>query len=619
MCGMVVLAPLPLGSTGPIANVALELMAVLAVAAAAASFQVSRVSLAAVLAVAALTVCQIVPLPPVIHAGICPGSREAWEASGAVAEDQWLPVSVNPGLTAAAGRRMTLYIALTCAAAHILQVEAYRAWIIRAMAASAVALALLGVAVPAERVKTRVVLGYFDLTGPVDWWRTPARQPWATGAFGQVSMIPAGEAQFGLVSWGVGDGFGPYVISNHFAAGFYLCLPALAALVWAAGVRYASACVALSSVGSLFAIGVYVIGAMASSRAGAAAAALTGLVFCAIVTEGRILQRVLAVTASVYAALLVCLVVALHVSTPASINSLPSILQRSWASFLSDPRVDATAVAFDLFARSPLLGWGLGTFGELSVTGTKSGVVLYYAHNEYAQLLAEAGIIGALIAILLIGWLMYRFRVYLSIARGGQVVAGAVARAGLAGLAFHSALDWNLHVPANVCLASIVGGLAIASSYPNACVGSIDKKRGCNPRLCGLGVAISSVLVALFVRDCISDMAENELRRAIAVANHARSKSLTKQADQELRTAIANGERVSGYDPRNANLAILIADAHLLRAVLAGPEAAPAALAASDHWFRKATQEAARLLGLPEPRGEPARLRKKNTRSQQLH
>jgi O-antigen ligase len=116
----------------------------------------------------------------------------------------------------------------------------------------------------------------------------------------------------------------------------------------------------------------------------------------------------------------------------------------------------------------PLFGTGLGTFGDIYPKyQTHSSLVLYdRAHNDYVEALTDLGAIGFLLValpIVLYGMIVYRTwkernRTYIQI-------VGAGSMASLAAMAVHSIMDFNLHIPANALLLTIIAGIAYATVF----------------------------------------------------------------------------------------------------------------------------------------------------------
>ncbi|RJP28090.1 MAG: O-antigen ligase family protein [Candidatus Omnitrophota bacterium] len=115
-----------------------------------------------------------------------------------------------------------------------------------------------------------------------------------------------------------------------------------------------------------------------------------------------------------------------------------------------------------IWADFPVFGTGLGTFGSISsmYKTTFSQKLFTYAHNDFLQLLSEVGIVGcALIIIFFLKYFLTVIKLWLSrrdpfviyIVMGGMV--------SVAGVLVYSLLDFNLHIPANSVLFSVLLGL----------------------------------------------------------------------------------------------------------------------------------------------------------------
>jgi O-antigen ligase len=144
-------------------------------------------------------------------------------------------------------------------------------------------------------------------------------------------------------------------------------------------------------------------------------------------------------------------------------------LQRfSFDNLLREGRPVYWANTLQMFSNFPLFGTGLGTFGALyPPMEIESGPVsLVHAHNDYLEYLAELGIIGfgALLAgvlwIAVTAFLVWRKRKHPEIS--GLTLGGIIS---LVSIAVHSLTDFNLHIPANLILFSIVLPLTLVSAF----------------------------------------------------------------------------------------------------------------------------------------------------------
>jgi O-antigen ligase len=105
-----------------------------------------------------------------------------------------------------------------------------------------------------------------------------------------------------------------------------------------------------------------------------------------------------------------------------------------------------------MIRQNPLVGVGLGAYETAyPIYARENGMqgITAEAHNDYLQILADAGVIGGILALWFI-WALFR-----AIARGvsspDPLMAGIAlgAGAGLFGMLVHSLFDFNLHLPSH--------------------------------------------------------------------------------------------------------------------------------------------------------------------------
>ena len=126
-------------------------------------------------------------------------------------------------------------------------------------------------------------------------------------------------------------------------------------------------------------------------------------------------------------------------------------------------RLDITKDCLKMFLHRPLLGWGLGTFPTVypSYRSFYTNLFVNAAHDDYAQLLSETGLIGfGLMLWFVFG--LYKNRVPTS-RRWEFKWDGAVSLAallGCTGMLFHSFVDFNLQIPANAAMFYVSCALA---------------------------------------------------------------------------------------------------------------------------------------------------------------
>jgi O-antigen ligase len=126
-------------------------------------------------------------------------------------------------------------------------------------------------------------------------------------------------------------------------------------------------------------------------------------------------------------------------------------------------RLDMTKDSLRMFSKRPVWGWGLGTFPTVypSYRSFYTNLFINEAHNDYAQLLVETGLIGFGLML----WFLVRlYRYGLPTSRRWEFQwDGAVSLAallGCTGILFHSFVDFNLQIPANAALFYVLCGLA---------------------------------------------------------------------------------------------------------------------------------------------------------------
>ncbi len=128
--------------------------------------------------------------------------------------------------------------------------------------------------------------------------------------------------------------------------------------------------------------------------------------------------------------------------------------------------------AFNLWVQHPLVGVGLGSFGDfLPQVQTDVRFFSYFAHNFYLQTLAEGGLIAAVVLLLLF-WVLGKEVVGLSrthwrkVDHAGQLEK--TVRIGLLGavaaMFLHAGLDFDLAIPAIMATLVIVLALLFPAS-----------------------------------------------------------------------------------------------------------------------------------------------------------
>jgi O-antigen ligase len=274
---------------------------------------------------------------------------------------------------------------------------------------------------------------------------------------------------YGIVSTPTGGFFGPYVNRDHFAGLMEMLLPVavlhiagrhgrfwLAASVWrvsAATLALASLLLSGSRAGLLALSAEILIATIALRRAGARtketrrsamAAAITllaGVMLFAYLDPGWVGKRL---------------------GSVANVDS-------AWAGW-AGWRKSMTLDSLRMWRDHPVLGVGLGDFAAAypRYQSFPADVWIDHAHNDYAEAVAETGLVGALLILLALGlFLRLAFRDWGHPFRSQASWIRLGAALGCCGLLVHSFMDFNLHIPANAAWFAVLAGIA-TTARPSA-------------------------------------------------------------------------------------------------------------------------------------------------------
>ena len=127
-------------------------------------------------------------------------------------------------------------------------------------------------------------------------------------------------------------------------------------------------------------------------------------------------------------------------------------------------RVTAWEGIVEMIQDHPILGIGPGTFGTIFTQYQPPGLNRHYtmAHNDYLHFTSEVGL--PLIAIVV--WMMialYR-KGFMKLKNPSRLVRGTTlgSLAGITAILVHSISDFNLHIPANAILFTVLAAIVVA-------------------------------------------------------------------------------------------------------------------------------------------------------------
>lgn len=265
-----------------------------------------------------------------------------------------------------------------------------------------------------------------------------------------------------IFRYSTADPMGTYVNRDHFAGCMELLIPVTVAqaLAWRHSTRAflfwstfpALACAALL---------------LSASRGGAASMLVECILAIAVVwnrerrltpEEKGMRRRGMAVTFLVLASLSMAYVSLVGIDR---LESRFADLRHGYVT--NDTRVLLDRSTLAMWKQRPVLGWGFGAW-----TAVYSQFALFddariydFAHNDYLQFLSETGLVGSACAVAFLAlWgaavMDRRRRAFSSHARN----LGTAAAIACCGILVHSAVDMNLHIPANMLLFYFMAALA---------------------------------------------------------------------------------------------------------------------------------------------------------------
>ena len=134
---------------------------------------------------------------------------------------------------------------------------------------------------------------------------------------------------------------------------------------------------------------------------------------------------------------------------------------------MDDFRTIVTRDTLGIFSTCPLFGIGFGSFRHVySVFQTPSLKFRWlHAHNDWAQLLAEGGVIGTILFLAAIALWLWCVRREFASARQRVKLFVIGVLVGLGTIVVHSLVDYSLHKPANALLLACLSGMALAGVH----------------------------------------------------------------------------------------------------------------------------------------------------------
>ena len=291
---------------------------------------------------------------------------------------------------------------------------------------------------------------------------------------GARSILWIHEARYG------GQVFGPFTNRNHFAfhammifsicVGLFLGTRDVEEFLGLGSYKAQLAWLSTSTASKLglVAFGIVVTGAgvfLTLSR-GVSVSLLAAMGIVAAIAEGLGRKRAARRQAVIAAALLVAAGLLWLGWGPVveRMSSLESVI----ADPASDSRMKATVDTLHIAGEFPVLGTGYGAFRHIFPMYSRPELDFgrwLHAHDDWAELLAESGSVGGLLALvavaLFFGGLARRFPTTRTEPAG--FATGCLI--GILGAAMHSSIDYSLHKPANAFMLAALCGMCVAAVH----------------------------------------------------------------------------------------------------------------------------------------------------------
>ncbi len=248
--------------------------------------------------------------------------------------------------------------------------------------------------------------------------------------------------------------YGPYVNHNHYAGLMEMLFPVPLAVAFSAratrGNRFLGGLSAMIMASTIL---------LSGSRGGMAALAAQLVLLGVLFYQRKRSTPRCAILA--LAALVVGLVV--WVGGADLTTRLGTFPQETRLELSGGTRINIDRDTLRMFVKKPILGWGLGTFGDVypQYRSFPTNLILDQAHNDYLQLLVETGTVGFLTMLWFL-YLVYRTAIIRlrTRAESADATLAAVAIVGITGILIHGLVDFNLQIPANAAWFFVLCALA---------------------------------------------------------------------------------------------------------------------------------------------------------------
>jgi len=392
-----------------------------------------------------LIMLQVIPLPRSLILRLSPARFVGPAAEGWPAHSAWAALSIYPHSTRLAWIKILAYLSAFTLSAYVFDSGRRKSALIRAL----------------------IYLGVFE------------------AAYGSIQYLTGWQKIFTYTKqYYTEEATGTFINHNHFAGFLELTLPFVMAYVfyyfqmWMDGrrqhrsrsgrTRWGSA--GIQSLLYLFLVLVLLMALVFSrSRGGILAAAFTVFVV-AMLAQFRSRRKAWLVGLSIF--LLVAAAYGLWIGLDPILGRFEEMGQAHYFQF--EGRLSFWKDSMGLIRQYPFTGIGLGNFGIAFQRFQTSWVTFFvdHAHNDYVEFAVETGLVGSALLFLPIIYLLGKMIVsFLKDSRRYRpaILLGCIGST--LAILLHSITDFNLQIPSNALLFSIVLGLG----YKAACLEPSDE------------------------------------------------------------------------------------------------------------------------------------------------
>lgn len=446
---LLLFSPLAFGSVQPWASAVLELAGFLILGAwfmgsvSRGRVEILRpavVLLLLFLLLVLIVLVQLIPLPPEVLHAVSPEMYRLYADAGAVEQGNWLTISIHPFITRDELYKLLAYVAVFIVVLHHVRTKEQ-----------------------VERIAyTIIAMGVFLVVFAVIqklFWN--GRLYW---------VYPVGP---GLVS-NLNYIWGPYINRNHFAGYLELAAPLGMGMLLYNRLRMSQKEDRSGSIKNmirflsshrlsrtaLLATGVLIMAAgiiLCVSRGGILGISVASLFFYVLARSRRVLRKYVSLFPLIFVIITLTVVAVAWERIEGRFSELGDHDK------LARPAVWADAVG--IVRDFPVFGTGFGTFNDIfpRYKTRYSGIRFEHAENDYLEIATDLGLSGfALSLAAMVVFFMSVMKAWRKRKNTFVLCIGAGGLASCMAIALHSITDFNLRVPANAMLLSIIAALTCA-------------------------------------------------------------------------------------------------------------------------------------------------------------